>query len=119
YKNLYLEGHKDMSKEATGSTQLYPGARNQAEFDEQAKQTTTAEYNETAIVYTGLKGSEIAMLNITDRRIELYNIATGYMTDTLALPDSVKVYQWLNFGYANGIYFFFNKETRTWLGYKA
>jgi len=119
YKNLYLEGHKDMGKEVTSSIQLYPGARSQAEFDEQAKQTTTPEYNETSIVYTGIKGAEIAMLNITERRVELYNMATGYMADTLALPDGVQVYQWLNFGYTNGIYFFFNKETRTWHGYKA
>jgi len=75
-------------------------------------------YNTTSIIYTGIKGAELGLWEVGSNAIELYNISTGYLTRTLRLPEGVPTFQWLNFSYANGIYFLFNKETRTWHGYK-
>ncbi len=76
------------------------------------------EYNSTAIIYTGIKGSEIGLLNIDSRQVELYNIADGYMTQTLKVPETQEIFTMFNFSYTNGIYFFFDKDTRIWKGYK-
>lgn len=76
------------------------------------------DYNASTLIYTGIKGAEIGLLNVYENQIELYNISTGYMTRTLTLPSTAAVYENLNFSYANGIYWLFNKETRVWTGYK-
>jgi len=75
-------------------------------------------YNTTSIIYTGMKGAELGLLNIQQNVIELYNASTGYLTRTLILPAGAPSFEWLNFSYTNGIYFLFNKETRIWHGYK-
>jgi hypothetical protein len=76
------------------------------------------DYNSTSIVFTGIPGAEIGVLNYTAKEIELYNIETGYKTRTLSLPGDAPAYQFLNFSYCNGIYWFFDKDTRIWKGYK-
>lgn len=75
-------------------------------------------YNNTTAIYTGIPKAEIGILNVTDKQIELYNVGTGYLTQRLKLPETAPVANWLNFGYANSIYWLFDKETRIWKGYK-
>ena len=75
-------------------------------------------YNSTALIFTGIKGSEIGVLNIDSREVELYNLADGYLVSKLKVPETQEVYTMFNFSYANGIYFFFDKETRVWKGYR-
>jgi len=96
----------------------------------QKKKTTTAQsdaapeevmpdyYNNSTVVYTGVKGSELGLLNIDKKQIELYNIANGYMTTILGLPEESTVESSFNFAYCNNIYWLFNIEKRTWMGYK-
>ncbi len=76
------------------------------------------EYNSTAIIYTGIKGREIGLLNIENNEVELYNLADGYLVSKLKLPEGIATYAMFNFSYSNGIYWFFNKETRVWTGCK-
>jgi len=76
------------------------------------------QYNSTTVIYTSISKAEIGLLNIEENRIELYDMKTGYITKKFSLPDDAAVYPTLNFSYANGIYWLFNKETRTWKGYK-
>ena len=76
------------------------------------------EYNTAAIIYTGMKGSEVGLLNIENNEVELYSLATGYLVSKLKLPDGIATYNMFNFSYCNGIYWFFNKELRTWTGCK-
>jgi WD40 repeat protein len=76
------------------------------------------DYNSSTVIYTGLPGAEIGLLNHEDNMIELYNIRNGYMTRKLVLPADAPAAQMLNFAFANGIYWLFNKSTRTWEGYK-
>ncbi len=76
------------------------------------------DYNLTTVVFTGTKGAELGLLNHTNHEIELYNIADGYVTKKLKLPDSAPVTDWLNFSYCNGVYWLFDKTARIWKGYK-
>ncbi|UEG50906.1 hypothetical protein LK994_05390 [Ferruginibacter lapsinanis] len=80
--------------------------------------TTPEDYNYTSLIYTGIKNSEIGFLNVTEKQIELYNIADGSLTSVLKLPEDATVESAFNFAYANGVYWLFNIEKRTWIGYK-
>ena len=76
------------------------------------------DYNHTTLIYTGIKGAEIGLLNTTVSQIELYNIANGFMSQKLVLPDTVNVEKFFNFAYANGTYWLFDMDNRVWAGYK-
>lgn len=86
--------------------------------DDEDISMSSENHNYTTVVYTGIKGAEIGFLNTSDMKVELYNITTGYMTQSLALPDETPVEPSFNFAYTNGIYWFFSMKTRTWHGYK-
>lgn len=79
---------------------------------------TPEDYNYTTVVYTGIKGQELGFVNVTNREIELYDMKTGYRTKILSLPLNAVTEQSFNFAYTNGIYWLFNIEKRTWIGYK-
>lgn len=76
------------------------------------------DYNSSTVIYTGLPGAEIGLLNHEDNVIELYDIKTGYLTRKHVLPADAPSPELLNFAYSNGIYWLFDKPARTWRGYK-
>ncbi len=86
--------------------------------DEPEEAETPEDYNYTTVVFTGGKGSELGFLNITEMQIELYDMSNGFMTKTLKLPEDAPMNQSFNFSYANGMYWLFSIEERTWTGYK-
>lgn len=73
-------------------------------------------YNNVAC-YTGFPGAEFALLNTDKLTIELYN-RQGLLTRVLALPDNASVSERFSFSYANGSFWLFDKELRTWVSYK-
>ncbi|MBL7741780.1 MAG: hypothetical protein JNK14_21350 [Chitinophagaceae bacterium] len=75
-------------------------------------------YNKSTVIFTGTTGTEIGLLNHAENQIELYNIKTGLLTKKFSFPADAPVPQFLNFSYTNGIYWLFDKEARTWKGYK-
>ena len=79
---------------------------------------TPEAYNYTSLVYTGIKGAEIGVLNVTDMQIELYDISNGFMTQKLKLPEDASLNDAFNFAFTNGMYWLFNIEQRTWTSYK-
>ncbi|MEQ1676296.1 MAG: hypothetical protein ABL876_06335 [Chitinophagaceae bacterium] len=79
---------------------------------------TPEDYNYTTVVFTGIKGSELGFLNITEMQIELYSIEDGFMTRALKLPEDAPLNQSFNFSYANGMYWLFSIEERIWTSYK-
>jgi hypothetical protein len=79
---------------------------------------TSEDYNSTTVVYTGIKGAELGFINTTESQIELYNIADGFLMRKLKLPDDAAINSTFNFAYANGMFWLFNMEKRTWTGYK-
>lgn len=75
-------------------------------------------FNTTSIIYTGILNSEFGLLNYTKPQIELYNKKSGEISQILKLPIDAYAYDWLNFSFANGIYWLFDKDNRKWVGYK-
>lgn len=76
------------------------------------------DYNYTSLIYTGVKGQELGFLNVTNKNIELYDIKTGFLTKILSLPETATAEPSFNFAFANGTYWLFDMEMRTWVGYK-
>lgn len=76
------------------------------------------DYNSTTVIYTGISGAEIGLLNHYDQNIELYNIKTGHLNRKLSLPEDAPAEERLNFSFSNGIYWLFDKDSRAWKGYK-
>jgi hypothetical protein len=79
---------------------------------------TPEAYNNTTVVYTGIKGQELGFLNAEKKQVELYDISSGFITNTLKLPADVATETSFNFAYTNGMYWLFDMENRIWKGYK-
>ena len=62
--------------------------------------------------------SRAGFINTTNSQIELYNIADGFLTRRLSLPDDASINATFNFAYTNGMFWLFNMEERTWTSYK-
>jgi hypothetical protein len=88
-----------------------------ASEDEDLTETPEA-YNATTLVYTGKAGAEIGFLNVELNRVELYDIKSGFMTQAFALPDGVTAQPSFNFSYTNDMFWFFDMDSRTWIGCK-
>lgn len=86
------------------------------DYDEETEIANT-DYN-PALVYTAKPKAEFGLLNFFDKQIELYDAATGYMTEKLKLPETAPVDEMMCFAYANGVYWLFDRSTRAWKGYK-
>lgn len=92
--------------------------REKAEGESSDDPYTPEAYNYTTVVYTGIKGAELGVLNIMDLQIELYDISSGFMTRKLKLPEEAATNASFNFAFANGLYWLFSIQERTWTGYK-
>ena len=79
---------------------------------------TPEDYNYTVVIYSGIKNAELGVLNIEKNQIELYGFDEGFLNTVLKLPESQVTYSAFNFAYTNGMYWFFDKETRVWTSYK-
>lgn len=89
-----------------------------AEAEMDAEAGTPDDYNNTTVIYTGIKGAELGFLNITEMQVELYNMTDGFLVRKLKFPEDAPMNTSFNFAYTNGMYWLFNIETRTWTGYK-
>ena len=76
------------------------------------------DYNYTNLIYTGIKGQEIGLLNAVKLQVELYDIKTGFLTKVITLPKDAKAEMTFNFAYANSTFWLFDMEARTWKGYR-
>ncbi len=74
-------------------------------------------YNST-LIFTGIPKSEIGLLNLDDKKIELYNKTTGVLSTEWQLPSDAVVFPMFNFTYANGMVWLFDKDNRKWIVYK-
>ena len=85
---------------------------------EQGTGSNPDEYNNTSVVFTGIPGSELGVLNTTKKQIELFSYSGGSSVKILTLPDDTPVEKSFNFAYSNGIYWLFDISARTWLGFR-
>ena len=77
------------------------------------------DYNQTTVVNSGIATMPIGLLNVKRNRIELYDAKEGYLQQLLLLPDGDFFGpRYLGFAYSNGIYWLYNIDNRTWLGFK-
>jgi hypothetical protein len=128
-KTVYFlndEGHIDIydleGGEFQESFELALG-KTKKEADEDDEEITDnddviEDYNSSTVIYTGIAGAEIGLLNHVNREIELYNMKDGRLARKFSFPDNAPVPDFLNFSYCNGVYWLFDKETRIWNGYK-
>jgi hypothetical protein len=103
---------------------LHPGCKTKADLkkleeDADALQLAWDDRNASSVQYTGIPKSELALLNITNHTIEFYDQKTGLMTtEAYSIPDTIPLYTSFNFSYTNGMWWFFNKDERKWIGCK-
>jgi hypothetical protein len=74
--------------------------------------------NSTTIIYTGIKGGELGLLNYTDGLVYLFNAKSGKLAATIQLPSRLKPASRFCFSYANNHLFLYDIGTRTWTGLK-
>ncbi len=121
-QSFVLHAYKKIGGELEGRTTLQLGCSSKKQADELSDQDLEDRraLRNTNVVYTGIKTSEYAVLNTDDAVIEFYDAKNGLMTDKKRLPKDfpTPLYNAFNFSYANGIWWFFNKDKRTWDGYK-
>jgi hypothetical protein len=121
-ENFTLLAYKTIGGEVESRTVLHLDCSSKKQADEVSDQEMEdrRDLRNTTVVYTGIKNSEYAVLNTDTQAIEFYDAKTGLMTDKKRLPESfaTPLYYAFNFSYANGIWWFFNKDNRTWEGYK-
>lgn len=113
YETVELERYNLRTGELDTSVTLLLGAKTKAEAVD--GDDVKEDYNENAIVFNG---TDIGLLNVANRQIELYSLSSGLMKQALQLPEDAPVNSVLNFSYCNGIYWLFDKGLRVWIGYK-
>ncbi len=118
FNSSSLERHVMKDGVSDTSIALHLGAKSKDEIKDPIPDDIKGNYNENAIIYTGIAKSEIGVLNFNDKQIELYNIGTGLRTQILKLPSDAPVQASLNFSYSNGTYWLYDKTERIWHGYK-
>jgi hypothetical protein len=103
-------------------TPLHVGCKTKKEgdgLDVDAEASRWEARNASSVQFTGIPKAELAILNVDERTIELYDQKTGLLTKTAySIPESIALYPNFNFSYTNGMWWFFNKEQRKWVGCK-
>lgn len=109
----------DSKQEAVDSIAIHWGRKkSDGASDSEDASASPEDYNYTSLICTGVKSGELGFLNTYNKQVEFYDIKSGYKTKTVSLPEDAIVEPSFNFAYANGIYWFFDIENRTWKGYK-
>lgn len=118
----YVEKYDSKTLKPLGwLTYIYAGCKTKKESDEltEDESATRWEDRNLSVQYTNIPKGELAVLNVTDRTIELYDKKTGFLTKVaFTIPETIKLELNFNFSYANGIWWFFQKEDRLWVGCK-
>lgn len=109
----------DAMQEEEKNIRLYPGVvlANKIDNDDDGEYLSD-DYSYNVLMFTGIPKAEFGLLNVYERQVELYNRKTGLLTQKLKLPSDLKTWPAFNFSYANGIFWAFDQDTRTWTGYK-
>jgi hypothetical protein len=79
---------------------------------------THPNYNSTTVIFTGINNAEFGVLNYVSKEIELYSKTDGLMYQRLRLATDVGTKDKFNFAFANNTYFIFDRNKRTWVGYR-
>lgn len=119
--NLYnREGMYENKIELHWGRTKSQGVKKESDYDEDevGEDGTPEDYNYSSLIYTGIPGAEIGVLNTYNKQVELYNEKDGFLTQKLKLPAGIPAETVFNFAYANGLYWFFDMDKRVWFGCK-
>ncbi len=75
-------------------------------------------YNYTTVLFTGIPQAEWGIYDSENAELVLFNKATGKITQKWQLDSNAPNAQAFCLAYTNGILFLFDKDERTWYGYK-
>ncbi len=78
-----------------------------------------ANLNSTTLMYTGCAGKEIALLDYVNKRVYLYNKASGAYNSTSQLPAAAVTTASFRTSWANGYVWLFNLANYTWYSYQV
>ncbi|MBK9399683.1 MAG: T9SS type A sorting domain-containing protein [Bacteroidetes bacterium] len=73
--------------------------------------------NTESVIYTGETGFEIGLLDYTNKRVLLFNSATGALSGSVQLPSTALTHTQFRFCYANNRVWLFNSALRKWNAY--
>lgn len=76
------------------------------------------DYNSTSIIVVPSRKGQAGVLNVSKRAVEFYHLKNGHFTGSVQLPDYAPVADMFGFAYANGYYWLFDVDNRTWKGYR-
>lgn len=74
--------------------------------------------NNTAVIYTGVKGKEAGVLDYENKKVYLFDISSGKLTYTVNLPSGAVTHDLFRFSFANGHIWLYDVYSRSWTGYK-
>jgi hypothetical protein len=78
----------------------------------------TNKVNYTTVVYTGVKGYELAFYNSSENKIYFADMK-GFQTGTTKLPADAPQAEAFRFSYTNNLLWLYNAEDRVWFGYRV
>ena len=124
----FLDGQQIVIYSSAGQLQqtkirLHINYKNEAEeeaaaYDDDEANETPENINNSVVVYTGMPKAEFALLDFSNKTIQLYDKRSGFLTKKLSLPANAPVNEMLCFSYCNNIFWLFDMKTKTWKGYK-
>ncbi len=119
---LFLSGNKvvayDIKTGNSGKEYPLAVAIDSLDLDVLLEDELPYKYNNTTVVFTNMPGAEFGLLDVDNKIVELYSKTTGKLTKSLLLPADAICNTSFNFSFANGIFWLFDKDSRTWTGYK-
>lgn len=74
--------------------------------------------NNTSMIYTGIKGMELGLLDFESSKVLLFNKKNGSLAATIQLPNSAITHYSFRFAYANKHVFLYDVDQRCWTGYQ-
>lgn len=78
-----------------------------------------ANLNSTTLMFTGCAGQEIALLDYVNKRVYLYNKATGAYSGVCQLPAGAVTAASFRVSWANNLIWLFNLANYTWYSYQV
>ena len=77
-----------------------------------------SQINSNSMIYTGIKGIEIGILNYIDSKLLLFDLKSGKLSGSVKFIHNAPMNEAFGFSYANNMVWLYNKEYRIWYGYK-
>jgi hypothetical protein len=74
--------------------------------------------NTTSMIYTGIKGMELGLLDFEAKKVLLFNKKTGALSAEIKLPSSAVTNYSFRFAFANKHVFLYDTESRCWTAYQ-